>query len=156
MTTARQDRAPALQERQDVGPVSSGDTFLFADVEGSTRLCDEHPDAMREALARHDTILRDRVEAPRGHVVKPLVTGCTRCAPPRTTHSSQQSTRSTRLSLRHLAPEIGRLRGRHSLNILGMEVLAAALGLEAVVFLSAPSPRLEAALHAEHRRWRHL
>jgi len=27
-------------------------TFLFSDIEGSTRLWEEHPDAMRECLAR--------------------------------------------------------------------------------------------------------
>jgi hypothetical protein len=55
------------------------------------------------------------------------------------------------LSLRHLGPLIGRLRQRHNLNILGMEALAAATRLEADVFLSAPSPRLEGALQAEGR-----
>jgi class 3 adenylate cyclase len=29
-------------------------TFLFTDIEGSTRLWEEHPDAMRDALAAHD------------------------------------------------------------------------------------------------------
>ena len=33
-------------------------TFLFSDIEGSTRLWEEHPDAMRECLARHDEIMR--------------------------------------------------------------------------------------------------
>ena len=37
-------------------------TFLFTDLEGSTRLWEEHPDAMQEALARHDEILRDAVD----------------------------------------------------------------------------------------------
>ena len=45
-------------------------TFLFTDLEGSTRLWEEHPDAMRDALARHDEILRDAVEKRAGHVVK--------------------------------------------------------------------------------------
>jgi predicted ATPase/class 3 adenylate cyclase len=45
-------------------------TFLFTDVEGSTRLWEEHPEAMRAALARHDEILRDAVEKRDGHVVK--------------------------------------------------------------------------------------
>jgi hypothetical protein len=53
------------------------------------------------------------------------------------------------LSLRELAPVIGRLRQRHDLNILGMEALAAAVQLGATVWLSAPSPRLEAALRSE-------
>ncbi len=45
-------------------------TFLFTDLEGSTRLWEQHPDAMRDALARHDEILRDAVEKRNGHVVK--------------------------------------------------------------------------------------
>ena len=34
-------------------------TFLFTDLEGSTRLWQEHPEAMKGALARHDEILRE-------------------------------------------------------------------------------------------------
>jgi predicted ATPase/class 3 adenylate cyclase len=45
-------------------------TFLFTDLEGSTRLWEEHPDVMRGALARHDQILRDAIEGHNGHVVK--------------------------------------------------------------------------------------
>ena len=45
-------------------------TFLFTDLEGSTRLWEEHPEAMKRALARHDEILRDAVETPGGVVVK--------------------------------------------------------------------------------------
>ena len=55
------------------------------------------------------------------------------------------------VSLRELAPVIGRLRARHDLNILGMEVLAAAVHLQAEVYLSAPSPRLEESLRREDR-----
>jgi len=45
-------------------------TFLFTDLEGSTRLWEEHPDAMRDVLAGHDEILRDAIVAHEGHVVK--------------------------------------------------------------------------------------
>ena len=45
-------------------------TFLFTDLEGSTRLWEEHPEAMRAALARHDEILRDAVGKHGGHLVK--------------------------------------------------------------------------------------
>lgn len=45
-------------------------TFLFTDLEGSTRLWEEHPDEMQGALARHDAILRDVIEAHGGMVVK--------------------------------------------------------------------------------------
>jgi predicted ATPase/class 3 adenylate cyclase len=45
-------------------------TFLFTDLEVSTRLWDDEPDAMRGALARHDEILRDVIASHGGSVVK--------------------------------------------------------------------------------------
>ncbi len=54
----------------DDGLPSGVVTFLFTDVEGSTRLWDRHPDAMRAALARHDALLRAAFEAHGGHVFK--------------------------------------------------------------------------------------
>jgi predicted ATPase/class 3 adenylate cyclase len=45
-------------------------TFLFTDVEGSTELWERHHDAMRDAQADHDAMLRDAVEAHRGAVFK--------------------------------------------------------------------------------------
>jgi len=45
-------------------------SFLFTDLEGSTRLWEEHPGEMGGALARHDEILRVAIESHRGHVVK--------------------------------------------------------------------------------------
>ena len=53
------------------------------------------------------------------------------------------------VSLRDLAPTIGRLRSRHQLNILAIEALAAAIHLDAHVHLSVTSPKLEAALEDE-------
>ena len=52
------------------GPPSGTVTFLFTDLEGSTRLWEEHPDGMRAALARHDEILRDAVTSHGGRIVK--------------------------------------------------------------------------------------
>ena len=49
-------------------PPSGTVTFLFTDIEGSTRLWDEHPEEMRAALARHDVLLRHAIEAQGGHV----------------------------------------------------------------------------------------
>ena len=43
-------------------------TFMFTDVEGSTRLWESHPTEMGAALARHDEILRTTVAEHRGHV----------------------------------------------------------------------------------------
>ena len=40
-------------------------TFLFTDLEGSTRRWEEHPQEMRDALARHDTIVRGAVDSHR-------------------------------------------------------------------------------------------
>ena len=45
-------------------------TFLFTDLAGSTRLWQEHPEAMKPALARHDEIVRTAIEAHSGFVVK--------------------------------------------------------------------------------------
>ncbi|MCB9177032.1 MAG: SUMF1/EgtB/PvdO family nonheme iron enzyme [Caldilineae bacterium] len=45
-------------------------TFLFTDIEGSTQRWDEHPDAMRAALERHDALMRQAVEASAGQVFK--------------------------------------------------------------------------------------
>jgi class 3 adenylate cyclase len=45
-------------------------TFLFTDLEGSTRLWERYPEAMSEALSRHDEILRAAIEANNGRVVK--------------------------------------------------------------------------------------
>jgi predicted ATPase/class 3 adenylate cyclase len=48
-------------------------TFLFTDLESSTRLWERFPEAMKDAMERHDTILRGAVEHAGGRVVK--VTG---------------------------------------------------------------------------------
>ena len=45
-------------------------TFLFTDIEGSTRLWEEEPERMHDALARHDAIARTSVADHRGTVVK--------------------------------------------------------------------------------------
>jgi predicted ATPase/class 3 adenylate cyclase len=45
-------------------------TFLFTDIEGSTRLWEEHPEEMALALARHDAILSETVDRAGGRVVK--------------------------------------------------------------------------------------
>ena len=50
-------------------------TFLFTDIEGSTRLWEEHQEAMKQALERHDAILRTAVESSRGQVVKTIGDG---------------------------------------------------------------------------------
>ena len=51
-------------------------TFLFSDIEGSTRLWEQHPGAMKAALARHDDILRRSVTQHQGQIVKLTGDGC--------------------------------------------------------------------------------
>ncbi len=53
-------------------------TFLFTDIEGSSRLWEEVPERMRSALARHDAIVRSAIERRGGEVVK--MTGDGVCA----------------------------------------------------------------------------
>jgi predicted ATPase/class 3 adenylate cyclase len=51
-------------------PSSRTYTFLFTDLEGSTRLWEQFPQAMKAALERHDAILRGAVEGSNGQVTK--------------------------------------------------------------------------------------
>ena len=45
-------------------------TFLFTDIEGSTRLWEHDAPAMQAALARHDELLRSAIEEHGGYVFK--------------------------------------------------------------------------------------
>jgi len=47
-------------------------TFAFSDIEGSTQRWDAYPETMREALRRHDSVLRGAIEAHGGHVFKTI------------------------------------------------------------------------------------
>jgi predicted ATPase/class 3 adenylate cyclase len=56
----------ALQTHLPSGTV----TFLMTDIEASTQLWEQHPQAMRTALARHDALLEEAITAAGGVVVK--------------------------------------------------------------------------------------
>ena len=56
-------RKPAVRSRPS-GTV----TFLFTDIEGSTKLAQEHADELRALLARHREILNQAIEAHNGYV----------------------------------------------------------------------------------------
>ena len=45
-------------------------TFLYSDIEGSTPLWEQMPEAMRWSLALHDEILRQAISAHAGHTYK--------------------------------------------------------------------------------------
>lgn len=47
-------------------------TFLFTDIEGSTRIWEQHPESMSGAVARHEQLLRDCIEAHGGRVFKTM------------------------------------------------------------------------------------
>jgi class 3 adenylate cyclase len=65
---------PAMPDAMNTLP--SGDvTFLFTDIEGSTRLIQQHPDAMKSALARHNALLQDAIDMHHGHVFQVLGDG---------------------------------------------------------------------------------
>src|SRR5918912_3771692 len=55
-------------------------TFLFTDVEGSTKLWERHPDQMRVALARHDALIELLIAEHQGVVVRPRGEGDSRFA----------------------------------------------------------------------------
>ena len=45
-------------------------TFLFTDIEGSTKLAQEHPKEMPELLTRHNEILTQSIESYHGFVLR--------------------------------------------------------------------------------------
>ena len=50
-------------------------TFLFTDLEGSTRRWEAHPQEMKDALARHNTIVRGAIESHDGLVFSTMGDG---------------------------------------------------------------------------------
>src|SRR6266700_2802271 len=64
-TTTMPPTAP-IDPRLPTGTV----TFLFTDIEGSTTLWEQHPDAMQAALACHDRLLSHAIESSDGRIVK--------------------------------------------------------------------------------------
>jgi WD40 repeat protein/class 3 adenylate cyclase len=51
--------------------------FLFTDIEGSTRLWEEHTGEMGQVIARHDVILREQIEGSGGRITKHTGDGVT-------------------------------------------------------------------------------
>lgn len=50
-------------------------TFLFTDIEGSTRLWEEHSESMKKAIARHDELVRGAIERNEGVVFSTMGDG---------------------------------------------------------------------------------
>ena len=60
---------PAKTRADSVLPTGTV-TFLFTDIEGSTKLWEAHPETMRVALARHDALVRTTIVNANGYVFK--------------------------------------------------------------------------------------
>ena len=90
-------------------------TFLFTDIESSTKLWEHHHDAMKDALARHDALLRKIFEVHRGYVFKPVGDGfCVAFAnAPDALVATVEAQRALQLEA---CAEIGRLRVRMALH----------------------------------------
>jgi predicted ATPase/class 3 adenylate cyclase len=52
------------------GPPTGTLTFLFTDIEGSSRMWESSPQAMQAALARHDELLKQAIEEHGGYIFK--------------------------------------------------------------------------------------
>jgi predicted ATPase/class 3 adenylate cyclase len=71
-------RSEAVDRAREIGLLDNAGTallsgtitFLFTDIEGSTKLWERHPEAMRAALRRHDALLRQAIEENGGCVFK--------------------------------------------------------------------------------------
>src|ERR687893_813113 len=68
-------QCPLKGSKEDIKVVATSPptgtvTFLFTDIEGSTRMWERSPQAMQAALARHDELLRRAIEEHGGYVFK--------------------------------------------------------------------------------------
>src|SRR6266849_8631337 len=92
-------------------------TFLFSDVEGSTRLWEAHPEAMRTALARHDQLIEQTVARHSGQVVRPRGEGDSRfCVFARATDAVAAAAAIQRSLQAEPWPTLARLRVRIALH----------------------------------------
>jgi class 3 adenylate cyclase len=91
-------------------------TFLFTDIEGSTKMWESNVPAMQVALARHDEILRGATEQHGGYVFKTV--GDAFCCAFRTAPDALEAALDAqRLLLEERWAESGALRVRMALHI---------------------------------------
>jgi predicted ATPase/class 3 adenylate cyclase len=74
-------------------------TFLFTDIEGSTTLAQQFPDALPALLARHHAILREAIEAHHGYVFQ--IIGDAFCAAFHTANDALKAAFDAQRSLQH-------------------------------------------------------
>ncbi|MDP9470903.1 MAG: NB-ARC domain-containing protein [Chloroflexota bacterium] len=90
-------------------------TFLFTDIEGSTRLWQAHPAEMAEAMVRHDALLRETIEERGGGVFK-TVGDAVYAAFPAAPAALDAALAAQRALLAEEWPEVGPLRVRMALH----------------------------------------
>jgi predicted ATPase/class 3 adenylate cyclase/Tfp pilus assembly protein PilF len=92
-------------------------TFMFTDIEGSTKRWEHDPQQMRAALTRHDAILRAAIEEQGGYVFKTV--GDAFCAAFPTPHDALAAALSTQRALNKEIwdPAIGEVRVRMALHL---------------------------------------
>ncbi len=91
-------------------------TFLFTDIEGSTRMWERSPQAMQSALARHDELLRRAIEERGGYIFK-TVGDAFCCAFPTAPDALEAALEAQRLLLKERLGESGPLRVRMALHM---------------------------------------
>ncbi len=107
MTSKQRSNAPTLPS----GTV----TFLFTDIEGSTRLWETQREAMTAALARHDALLRQCIEERGGHIFK--TAGDAFCAAFATASSAVEAALAAQRSFRtEVWPDQAAIRARMALH----------------------------------------
>ena len=100
-------------------PPTGALTFLFTDIEGSTRRWESSPDLMQVALARHDGLLRGAIVENGGYVFKTV--GDAFCAAFVTASDGVAAALAAQRALRaepweRIGDEIGEIRVRMALN----------------------------------------
>jgi predicted ATPase/DNA-binding SARP family transcriptional activator/class 3 adenylate cyclase len=97
-------------------PPSGTLTLLMTDIEGSTRLWEEHPEAMSEALRRHDDLMQTAIEGSGGYVFKTV--GDAFCAAfPAATDALQAAEAAQRTLIAEPWPEGATVRVRMAFHI---------------------------------------
>ena len=91
-------------------------TFLFTDIEGSTKLWERDAQVMQAALARHDELLRRAIEQHGGYVFKTLGDAFC-CAFPTAPDALEAALEAQRLLLKEQWGESDPLRVRMALHM---------------------------------------
>jgi predicted ATPase/class 3 adenylate cyclase len=91
-------------------------TFLFTDIEGSTRLWERDPAVMRMAMARHDDLLSAAVESHRGYLYK-QIGDAVQAAFPTSADALASAVATQRALTDEPRPEIGPLPVRMALQV---------------------------------------